>query len=164
MCLPLATASDSLLSPKGVNYEVAALMSVKREMKDELRVMEGWDINSVDPCTWNMVGCSVEGFVISLEMASTGLSGMLSPSIGNLSHLRTLLLQNNQLSGPIPMEIGKLSELQTLDLSGNQFSGNIPSSLGFLTHLSYFISGGLVEINWAVKFLDLLPISQVFHS
>lgn len=24
------------------------------------------------------------------EMASTGLSGMLSPSIGNLSHLRTL--------------------------------------------------------------------------
>ena len=45
---------------------VAALMSVKRDMKDELLVMAGWDINSVDPCTWNMVGCSTEGFVISL--------------------------------------------------------------------------------------------------
>lgn len=45
---------------------VAALMSVKREMKDELLVMGGWDINSVDPCTWNMVGCSAEGYVISL--------------------------------------------------------------------------------------------------
>lgn len=45
---------------------VAALMSVKKEMKDELLVMGGWDINSVDPCTWNMVGCSAEGYVISL--------------------------------------------------------------------------------------------------
>ncbi|CAN6689643.1 unnamed protein product [Malus baccata var. baccata] len=115
--MSLATASDSLLSPKGVNFEVAALMSVKREMKDEMSVMDGWDINSVDPCTWNMVGCSTEGFVISLAMVSTDLSGMLSPSIGNLSHIRTLLLQNNLLSGPIPAAIGTLSELQTLDLS-----------------------------------------------
>ena len=41
-------------------------MSVKKEMKDQLLVMGGWDINSVDPCTWNMVGCSAEGNVISL--------------------------------------------------------------------------------------------------
>ncbi|KAL0321306.1 UNVERIFIED_CONTAM: putative LRR receptor-like serine/threonine-protein kinase [Sesamum radiatum] len=132
-----AGSSFSLLSPKGVNFEVAALMSVKREMRDENHVLDGWDINSVDPCTWNMVGCSPEGFVISLEMASMGLSGTLSPSIGNLTHLRTMLLQNNQLSGVIPIEIGKLSELQTLDLSSNQFDGEIPSSLGRLTRLSY---------------------------
>ncbi|XP_021910661.1 probable LRR receptor-like serine/threonine-protein kinase At5g45780 isoform X1 [Carica papaya] len=129
--------SVSLLSPKGVNYEVAALMSMKSKMKDESHVMDGWDINSVDPCTWNMVACSAEGFVVSLEMASTGLSGTISPSVGNLSHLRTMLLQNNQLSGPIPAEIGKLLDLQTLDLSGNHLSGEIPSTLGFLTHLSY---------------------------
>ncbi|KAF7803301.1 putative LRR receptor-like serine/threonine-protein kinase [Senna tora] len=135
--LAMAGGTNSLLSPKGVNYEVAALMSMKNKMKDELRVMDGWDINSVDPCTWNMVGCSAEGYVISLDMASMDLSGTLSPGIGNLSHLRTLLLQNNQLSGPIPGEIGKLLELQTLDLSGNQFVGEIPSSLGSLTHLSY---------------------------
>ncbi|KAG5247080.1 leucine-rich repeat transmembrane protein [Salix suchowensis] len=132
-----AQATDSLLSPKGVNYEVAALMAVKKEMRDETSAMNGWDLNSVDPCTWKMVGCSPEGFVISLEMASSRLSGTLSPSIGNLSHLRTMLLQSNHLSGPIPEEIGKLSDLQTLDLSGNQFVGGIPSSLGFLTHLSY---------------------------
>ncbi|KAL2473695.1 putative LRR receptor-like serine/threonine-protein kinase [Forsythia ovata] len=130
-------ASFSLLSPKGVNFEVAALMSMKREMRNENHVLDGWDINSVDPCTWNMVGCSSEGFVISIEMASVGLSGTLSPSIGNLTHLRTMLLQNNQLSGAVPAEIGKLSELQTLDFSGNQFVGEIPSSLGFLTNLTY---------------------------
>ncbi|KAF2309576.1 hypothetical protein GH714_003890 [Hevea brasiliensis] len=114
----------------------AALMAVKRDMVDKFMVMDGWYINSVDPCTWNMVGCSVEGFVISLEMESMGLSWTLSPSIGNLSQLRTMLLQNNQLTGPIPAVIGKLLELQALDLSGNQFAGDIPSSLGFLTHLS----------------------------
>ncbi|RWR97447.1 putative LRR receptor-like serine/threonine-protein kinase isoform X4 [Cinnamomum micranthum f. kanehirae] len=135
---PLARASDdTLLSPKGVNYEVAALMSVKSKLRDVGRVLDGWDINSVDPCTWSLVGCSPLGFVISLEMASNSLSGELSPSIGNLSHLQTLLLQNNYISGPVPVEIGKLSELRTLDLSGNQFVGEIPSSLGFLTHLSY---------------------------
>ena len=41
-------------------------MAVKNKMKDEFHVLDGWDINSVDPCTWNMVGCSVEGFVVSL--------------------------------------------------------------------------------------------------
>ncbi|XP_041026523.1 probable LRR receptor-like serine/threonine-protein kinase At5g45780 [Juglans microcarpa x Juglans regia] len=133
----IAADTDSLLSPKGVSYEVAALMAVKSKIKDELHVMDGWDINSVDPCTWNMIACSAEGFVVSLEMANMGLSGTLSPSVGNLSHLRAMLLRNNQLSGPIPPDIGKLSELQTLDLSGNQFDGEIPDSLGSLTHLSY---------------------------
>ncbi|XP_010246459.1 PREDICTED: probable LRR receptor-like serine/threonine-protein kinase At5g45780 isoform X2 [Nelumbo nucifera] len=134
---PPLPVSNSLLSPNGVNYEVATLMSLKSKLKDTLHVLDGWDINSVDPCTWNMVGCSPEGFVISLEMASKGLSGLLSPSIGNLSHLQTMLLQNNLISGPVPVEIGKLLELRTLDVSGNQFMGEIPSSLGFLTHLSY---------------------------
>ena len=49
-----------------LHCSVAALMSVKSWIRDERRVMQGWDINSVDPCTWNMVACSVEGFVISL--------------------------------------------------------------------------------------------------
>lgn len=77
LLLPLVQASDSLLSPKGVNYEVAALMSMKSKLRDTevgLHVLDGWDINYVDPCTWNMAGCSSEGFVISLEMASKGLS------------------------------------------------------------------------------------------
>ncbi|XLR46139.1 hypothetical protein S83_030799 [Arachis hypogaea] len=154
--LMVVEGTDSLLSPKGVNCEVAALMSMKNKMNDDLHVLNGWDINSVDPCTWNMVGCSAEGYVISLEMASAGLSGTLSSGIGNLSHLRTLLLQNNQLSGPIPAEIGKLSELQTLDLSGNQFVGEIPSSLGLLSQLSYFFSGGSAKIIYLDRSLHLL--------
>lgn len=97
--LSLGAASDSLLSPKGVNYDgnavnllvlgsscclcvfwlwlgsevvegvlslVVALMGVRYKLKDELQVLGGWDINSADPCTWSLVGCSPEGFVVSL--------------------------------------------------------------------------------------------------
>lgn len=47
-------------------WTVAALMAMKNKMNDASNVLDGWDINSVDPCTWNMVGCTPEGFVISL--------------------------------------------------------------------------------------------------
>uniref|UniRef100_A0A7C9DKG8 non-specific serine/threonine protein kinase n=1 Tax=Opuntia streptacantha TaxID=393608 RepID=A0A7C9DKG8_OPUST len=162
--IDVAGAADSLLSPNGINYEVAALMSIKNKMRDDYHVLDGWDINSVDPCTWNMVGCSAEGFVTSLDMASMGLSGTLSPSIGNLTHLHSMLIQNNKLCGSIPTEIGKLQQLQTLDLSDNQFSGEIPESIGCLRHLSYLklsknqLSGnipGLVANLTGLSFLDL---------
>ena len=52
-----------------------------------------------------MVVCSAE---VS-KMTSAGLLGMLSPSIENLSQLRTMLLQNDQLLGPVLDEIRKLS-------------------------------------------------------
>ncbi|PKU86185.1 probable LRR receptor-like serine/threonine-protein kinase At5g45780 [Dendrobium catenatum] len=135
--LHLVLSTDPPLSPKGVNSEVVALMLMKSMMRDETGVMGGWDINSVDPCTWTMVGCSPNGLVISLDMANNGLSGTLSASVGNLSHLQTMLLQNNKITGPLPVEIGKLSQLKTLDLSDNQFAGQIPGSLGLLTHLGY---------------------------
>ncbi|OEL30562.1 putative LRR receptor-like serine/threonine-protein kinase [Dichanthelium oligosanthes] len=125
-----AAAGDPPLSPKGLNYEVAALMAVKSRLRDEKGVMALWDINSVDPCTWSMVACSPDKFVVSLQMANNGFSGTLSPSIGNLSHLQTMSLQNNKISGDIPPEIGKLTNLNALDLSSNGFVGDIPSSLG----------------------------------
>ncbi|KAJ3692129.1 hypothetical protein LUZ60_012479 [Juncus effusus] len=158
-------SSDPPLSPKGLNYEVAALMSIKSKMIDEERAMEGWDIFSVDPCTWSMVSCSSEGFVISLDMANKGLSGSLSPSVGNLSHLQTLLVHNNKISGPIPSEIGKILGLKTLDLATNQFTGEIPDSLGQLTQLGYLrlnrnnLSGWIPESVANLSSLSFLDLS-----
>ena len=34
------SASDGLLSPKGVNYEVAALMSIEKEIREDRHVMD----------------------------------------------------------------------------------------------------------------------------
>ncbi|THU61372.1 hypothetical protein C4D60_Mb07t22580 [Musa balbisiana] len=130
-------AGTALLSPKGVNFEVQALMGIKASLMDPHSVLENWDQDSVDPCSWTMVTCSPENLVVGLATPSQNLSGTLSPSIGNLTNLKILFLQNNNMSGPIPPEIGKLSKLQTIDLSNNYFSGEIPNSLGNLNNLQY---------------------------
>ncbi|KAE9619937.1 putative protein kinase RLK-Pelle-LRR-II family [Lupinus albus] len=129
--------ANALLSPKGVNYEVQALMGIKSSLVDPHGILDDWDGDAVDPCNWNMVYCSPENLVISLGTPSQSLSGTLSPSIGNLTNLQSVLLQNNNITGPIPSELGKLTMLHTLDLSNNFFNGIIPPSLGHLRSLQY---------------------------
>ncbi|XP_022759962.1 protein NSP-INTERACTING KINASE 1-like [Durio zibethinus] len=129
--------TNGLLSPKGVNYEVQALMAIKDALHDPHGVLDNWDVDAVDPCSWAMVTCSPESLVIGLGTPSQNLSGTLSPSIGNLTNLQIVLLQNNNITGAIPPELGKLSKIQTLDLSDNSFTGEIPSSLGNLKSLQY---------------------------
>ncbi|CAI0552732.1 unnamed protein product [Linum tenue] len=124
------------LSPKGVNFEVVALMDIRNALKDPHNVLN-WDATAVDPCSWTMVTCSADGLVTGLGAPSQSLSGSLSPSIGNLTNLQLVLLQNNNISGHIPAELGRLTRLKTLDLSNNFFNGGVPSSLSNLKSLQY---------------------------
>ncbi|KAF6166329.1 hypothetical protein GIB67_015875 [Kingdonia uniflora] len=135
--LMLLTYSSGLLSPKGVNFEVQALMGIKESLEDPHGVLDNWDGDAVDPCSWTMVTCSPEYLVIELGTPSQNLFGTLSPSIGNLTNLQIVLLQNNNISGPIPTEIGRLLKLHTLDLSNNFFTKGVPTSLGHLKSLQY---------------------------
>lgn len=147
---------SATLSPSGINYEVVALVAIKQELDDPYNVMENWDINSVDPCSWRMVTCSLDGSVTAIGLPGQNLSGILSPGIGNLTKLQSILLQNNAISGSIPAGIGQLQKLQTLDLSGNRFTGEIPTSVGNLWSLNYLrlnnnsltgqIPGSLAEV------------------
>ncbi|GJM86712.1 hypothetical protein PR202_ga02597 [Eleusine coracana subsp. coracana] len=157
--------ASALLSPKGVNYEVQALMMIKNYLKDPHGVLKNWDQDSVDPCSWTMVTCSPENLVTGLEAPSQNLSGLLSPSIGNLTNLETILLQNNNINGLIPEEIGKLTKLKTLDLSSNHFSGEIPSSVGHLGSLQYLrlnnntLSGAFPSSSTNLSHLIFLDLS-----
>ncbi|CAL9777577.1 unnamed protein product [Musa acuminata subsp. burmannicoides] len=157
--------SAATLSPSGINYEVVALVAIKMELNDPYNVLENWDINSVDPCSWRMVTCTSDGYVSALGLPSQSLSGKLSPGMGNLTNLQSVLLQNNAISGPIPAEIGKLEKLQTLDLSNNQFGGTIPSSLGDLKNLNYLrlnnnsLSGSCPDSLSNIKGLTLVDLS-----
>ncbi|KAK4402773.1 protein NSP-INTERACTING kinase [Sesamum angolense] len=138
LVLAMVECSYSTLSPSGVNYEVVALITIKNDLHDPYNVLENWDANSVDPCSWRMVTCQ-DGYVSALGLPSLSLSGTLSPGIGNLTNLQSVLLQNNEITGAIPPVIGKLEKLQTLDLSNNKLtdrrlnnnslSGPIPDSL-----------------------------------
>ncbi|XP_020410018.1 protein NSP-INTERACTING KINASE 3 isoform X2 [Prunus persica] len=165
LLLALIEASSATLSPTGVNYEVEALVAIKSDLIDPHNVLENWDSNSVDPCSWRMVTCTADGYVSALGLPSQSLSGILSPAIGNLSNLQSVLLQNNAISGPIPATIGILEKLQTLDLSNNSFTGEIPDSLGNLKNLNYLrlnnnsLTGPCPESLSTVEGLTLVDLS-----
>ncbi|KAJ4961497.1 hypothetical protein NE237_021407 [Protea cynaroides] len=160
-------SSLASLSPSGINVEgqVAALIAIKKALSDPHNVLDSWDYNSVDPCSWQKVTCSADGYVSALGLPSQRVSGTLAPEIGNLSNLQSVMLQNNSIFGPIPAEIGKLEKLQTLDLSNNNFTGGIPSSLGDLKNLNYLrlnnnsLSGPCPESLSNVKVPTLVDLS-----
>ncbi|KAG1327501.1 putative protein NSP-INTERACTING KINASE 1 [Cocos nucifera] len=130
-------SAAGLLSPKGVNFEVQALMCIKDSLKDPHGVLENWDRDSVDPCSWAMVTCSSENLVISLLLQNNNISGPIPPAIGKLSKLKTLDLSNNYFTGGIPTSIGQLESLQYLRLNNNSLSGAFPPSLANLTELAF---------------------------
>ncbi|KAL5577443.1 hypothetical protein UlMin_019142 [Ulmus minor] len=77
---------------------------------------------------------SITGLV-SLDLSSNSLVGILPESLGNLKNLRHLILSGNSFSGSIPTSIGSLSSLMVLDLSYNKMNGTIPQSFGQLSKL-----------------------------
>lgn len=50
----------------GIFVSVQALMGVKHSLHDPHGVLENWDEDAVDPCSWTMVTCSPESLVIGL--------------------------------------------------------------------------------------------------
>lgn len=147
-------SSSSILAP----VDFLALQSVRKSLSDlpGSNFFAGWDFTS-DPCGFPGVFCSADR-VVALSLGdpragSPGLTGRLSPSLGQLSaladlslvpgrvfgsipgavssctQLRFLALAGNFLSGPIPESLSSLPRLRTLDLSFNLLSGSIPASL-----------------------------------
>ncbi|WVZ59144.1 hypothetical protein U9M48_009336 [Paspalum notatum var. saurae] len=82
-------------------------------------------------CHWPGVSCSHrhKDRVTLLNLTSQGLSGTITPSIGNLTFLRILDLSSNNLHGQIPVSFGQLTRLQHLVLSNNLLQGEITTQL-----------------------------------
>ncbi|KAJ0975549.1 hypothetical protein J5N97_017514 [Dioscorea zingiberensis] len=94
---------------------------------------------SDDPCgtPWEGVFCS-NSRVVALKLSTMGIKGTLSGDLSQLSELQSLDLSfNNDLRGALTPNIGKLNKLATLILSGCSFTGNIPQELGTLPLLSF---------------------------
>ncbi|KAJ8638384.1 hypothetical protein MRB53_012651 [Persea americana] len=136
-----------------------ALLSFKSLTNDPHNPLQSWN-DSSDFCSWRGVLCNKNrGRVTGLHLQGLGLTGTISPYIGNLSFLRYIDLQDNQLTGPLPSQIGNLfrlrvlnvssnlmqdaipanvskcSELMVLDMAHNKISGEIPPTIGLLSEL-----------------------------
>ncbi|WCJ27214.1 Leucine-rich repeat protein kinase family protein [Euphorbia peplus] len=109
-----------------LNDEGLILLKFREKVwSDPFGAFNDWNPMDNDPCLWSHVRC-VAGKVERLDFNELQLEGTLSPELGKLIHLKSLVLRKNCFSGTIPEEIGELKMLELLDLRDNNFSGTVP--------------------------------------
>ncbi|KAL5799599.1 hypothetical protein ACOSQ4_032483 [Xanthoceras sorbifolium] len=143
----LAASLCTAISSFNNQTDQIALFAFKNSItEDPLGALSSWN-NSVNVCQWSGVQCgNRHQRVVELDLRFQRLAGSISPSIGNLSFLRSIYLQDNRFRGDIPQEISHLPRLQNLNFTNNTLQGEIPSnlipaafgSLSKLTSLSLF--------------------------
>ncbi|XP_074320723.1 leucine-rich repeat protein 1 [Silene latifolia] len=126
-----------LLKWVSANSEGDALFALKKSLIDPDHVLESWDPNLVNPCTYFHITCNSDNHVTRIDLGNTNLSGHLVPDLGKLEHLQYLELYKNNIQGTIPRELGKLKNLISLDLYNNNITGSIPAELGKLKSLVF---------------------------
>lgn len=142
--------------------EVEALLDLKKHLIDPLNYLDSWKPipTSESPCHFYGVLCDNQtGRVVQISLNYKSLSGKISPSIGALHSLKSLLIPSNYISGHLPStiancthlrvlnitannitgdipDLSSLKQLQILDISDNYFTGKFPAWIGSLTSLS----------------------------
>ena len=103
---------------------------------DSLGMLSYWN-ESIHFCHWIGISYSRRHVhrVVAINLSSYGLVGSLSPHIGNLTFLRTVILQNNSFHGEIPPQIVGLFHLRVLVLSNNSFGEEVPTNLSHCLNL-----------------------------
>lgn len=136
-----------------LNDEGIALWEFRvRIISDPYGALLNWNPNDSNPCKWMGVHC-VDGKVQILDLNGLSLEGTLTPHLGKLNHLKSLVLCKNNFSGTIPKELGDLDNLKLLDLRENNLTGNIPAEIGrmlllkqLLVHDNKIEGGGSQEL------------------
>ncbi|GLU02464.1 hypothetical protein SLE2022_197140 [Rubroshorea leprosula] len=132
-----ATMTLTLISLVHGNSEGDALYTLKKSLTDPDNVLQSWDPNLVNPCTWFHITCDLQNRVTRLDLGNSNLSGHLVPELGKLERLQYLEIYKNNIQGTIPAELGNLKSLISLDLYNNNISGTIPPSFGKLKSLVF---------------------------
>jgi hypothetical protein len=90
-----------------------ALLTFKQGLQDDYGMLSTWkDDPNADCCKWKGVQCNNQtGYVQSLNLHDSYLSGEINPSITEMQQLTYLDLSHNEFIGEIPFQLG-LSENQ----------------------------------------------------
>ncbi|XP_066354394.1 LRR receptor-like serine/threonine-protein kinase EFR [Miscanthus floridulus] len=146
--------------------DMASLVDFKQAItKDPSGVLNSWN-TSMPFCQWMGVACSRRhpGRVAALQLGGQSLTGILTPSLGNLTFLRALNLSSNYFSGHLP-HLQHLYRLEVLDPSSNLLQGVIPDTLTNCSnlrsiYLAYNFLEGEIPLN-----VGLLPeLSTLYLS
>ncbi|KAL3641351.1 hypothetical protein CASFOL_016319 [Castilleja foliolosa] len=136
--LLLLCSINKLFSAKTIldlNTDQNALLAFKNTITWNAMLANNWS-SSTSICNWIGVSCGTKHQrVISLDISEFGLSGTMSPHLGNLTFLRYLNTSFNNFTGPIPSELSRLYRLKKIDMGVNSFTGKIPSWFGALPQL-----------------------------
>ena len=140
--LSLTLDFASMLTFENESDRLALLDLKARVHIDPLKIMSSWN-DSTHFCDWIGVACNyTNGRVVGLSLEARKLTGSIPPSLGNLTYLTVIRLDDNNFHGIIPQEFGRLLQLRHLNLSQNNFSGEIPANISHCTKLVSLVLGG----------------------
>ncbi|XP_048140727.1 putative receptor-like protein kinase At3g47110 [Rhodamnia argentea] len=112
-----------------------ALLAFKAAVEDPYRGLASWN-DTIGFCGWYGVTCGPRHQRVTVSrLKSLGLSGPISPHIGNLSFLSEIHLENNSLVREIPPQVGRLRHLRLLQLDNNSPAGKIPRNMSACSKL-----------------------------
>ncbi|KAK9842981.1 hypothetical protein WJX74_005274 [Apatococcus lobatus] len=111
---------------------MSALMSLKTAMGSGT----AWPWSpSISYCDWTGTHCDSKSELTELDLANSGLNGIMPSADDLLSMplLQRLDFSGNSLAGSIPSNLGVMRNLFELDLSNNKLSGCIPADMQYLS-------------------------------
>ncbi|XP_059072720.1 probable LRR receptor-like serine/threonine-protein kinase At1g67720 isoform X2 [Cryptomeria japonica] len=127
-------------APLTSSEDVQALASVKKIFN-----LSNWNCIS-DPCfiyPWEGINCNNGPEIVrvlEIDLSNRNLTGSIPSTLGNMTALVKLSLDNNHLTGGLP-DLSKLVILERLHLQNNDLSGDVPDWLSELPNLKELFIG-----------------------
>ncbi|KAL6629142.1 hypothetical protein ACP70R_028907 [Stipagrostis hirtigluma subsp. patula] len=116
----------SLVTPTSscTQQEKTSLLQFLAVLSQDAGLAISWR-EGTDCCKWEGITCNRNGTVTNISLASRGLEGHISQSLGSLTSLQHLNLSYNSLSGGLPLELLSSRCIVVLDVSFNKLHGDL---------------------------------------
>ncbi|XP_057515020.1 LRR receptor-like serine/threonine-protein kinase EFR [Actinidia eriantha] len=141
-----------MTGPNITNDQYALLAFKARITLDPKNILVNNWTSDTSVCSWIGVVCTARhNRVAALNIPDMGLTGTISPSLGNLSFLVHLNITNNSFHGVLPKELANLCRLRFLHVAFNNFRKLMPlsifniSTIESISFLGNGLSGNLPE-------------------